>query len=70
VSRTNPGLTREELTRWLTAYGGSNQREFIKALNDINNASFPRISMGSRVSKGYTGGRHRCMTKRKTRKMH
>lgn len=66
VSRTNPGLTREDLTRWLTAYAGSDQRAFIKVLNDINNASFPRISMGSRVSKG---GTRRRMTKRKTRKM-
>jgi len=65
VSRTNPGLTREDLTRWLTAYAGSNQREFIKVLNDINNASFPRISVGS---KGSRGGRR--MTKKKTRKMH
>ena len=65
VSRTNPGLTREDLTRWLTAYGGSDQREFIKVLNDINNASFPRISVGS---KGSRGGRR--MTKKKTRKMH
>jgi hypothetical protein len=68
VSRTNPGLTREDLTRWLTAYAGSNQREFIKVLNDINNASFPRISVGSKGSKGSTGGSR--MTKRKTRKMH
>ena len=63
VSRTNPGLTREDLTRWLTAYGESNQAEFIRVLNDINHASFPRFSMGSK------GGRHRCMTKRKTIKM-
>jgi hypothetical protein len=67
VSRTNHGLTREDLTRWLTAYAGSDQRAFIKVLNDINNASFPRIYMGSRVSKG---GTRRRMTKRKTRKMH
>ena len=66
VSRTNPGLTREYLTRWLTAYRGSDQRAFIKVLNDINNASFPRISMGSRVSKG---GRRRRTTKIKTIKM-
>ena len=71
VSRTNPGLTREDLTRWLTAYAGSNQREFIKVLNDINNASFPRISRvstGSVGSKGSAGGRR--MTKRKPIKMH
>jgi hypothetical protein len=70
VSRTNPGLTREDLTRWLTAYRGSNQREFIKVLNDINNASFPRISRvstGSMGSKGSAGGSR--TTKRKTRKM-
>ena len=63
VSRTNSGLTREDLTRWLTAYGESNQAEFIRVLNDINHASFPRFSMGSK------GGRHRCMTKRNTIKM-
>jgi hypothetical protein len=71
VSRTNPGVTRKDLTRWLTAYRGSNQREFIKVLNDINNASFPRISRvstGSMGSKGSAGGSR--TTKRKTRKMH
>ena len=66
VSRTTPGLTREDLTRWLTAYAGSDQRAFITVLEAINNASFPRISMGSRVSKG---GTRRRMTKRKTIKM-
>ena len=63
VSRTNPGLTQEELTRWLTAYGGRDPDEFIRALNDINNASFPRISRVSR------GGTRRRVTKRKMRKM-
>jgi hypothetical protein len=63
VSRTNPGLTREDLTRWLTAYAGSDQGAFIQVLNDINNASFPMISMGSK------GGTRRRMTKRKTIKM-
>jgi hypothetical protein len=67
VSRTNPGLTREDLTRWLTAYGGSDQREFIRVLKAINNASFPRSSRGSRGSKGSRGGRR--MTKKKTRRM-
>jgi hypothetical protein len=67
VSRTNPGLTREDLTRWLTAYGGSDQREFIRVLKAINNASFPRSSRGSKGSKGSRGGRR--MTKKKTRRM-
>ena len=71
VSRTNPGLTREYLTRWLTAYGGSDQREFIRVLKAINNASFPRSSRGSKGSKGSKGSRGgRRMTKKKTRKMH
>jgi hypothetical protein len=61
VSRTNPGLTREDLTRWLTAYRESNQAEFIRVLNDINHASFPRFSRSS------AGGRR--MTKRNTIKM-
>lgn len=75
VSRTNPGLTREDLTRWLTAYKGNDQAEFIRVLNDINHASFPKFSRVSRgsasssVSKGSAGGRHRFMTKRKTIKM-
>ena len=63
VSRTNPGLTREDLTRWITAYKRNDQDEFIRVLNDINNESFPRISMGSK------GGTRRRMTKRKTIKM-
>jgi hypothetical protein len=69
VSRTNPGLTKDQLTRWLTAYEGSDQAAFLRVLNDINHASFPKFS---RVSRGYTGsagGRRRCMTKRKTIKM-
>jgi|LauGreDrversion2_6_1035139.scaffolds.fasta_scaffold11610_2 hypothetical protein len=60
VSRTNPGLTQEQLTLWLTAYGGHNQAEFIRVLNEINHASFPRVSRG---------GRRGRMTKRKTIKM-
>ena len=67
VSRTNPGLTREDLTRWITAYKGSNQDEFIRVLNDINHAGFPKFSRVSRVSKGSAGGRR--MTKRKPIKM-
>ena len=66
VSRPNPGLTKDQLTRWLTAYGGRDPDTFIRALNDINNASFPRISRISRVSKG---GTRRRMTKRKMQKM-
>ena len=64
VSRTNPGLTREQLTRWLNAYRGRDQGEFIRVLNDINHASFPKFS---RVSRGSAGGRR--MTKRKPIKM-
>ena len=64
VSSTNPGLRREELTQWLTAYKGSNQDEFIRVLNEINHAGFPKFS---RVSRGSAGGRR--MTKRKPIKM-
>lgn len=59
VSRTNPGLTRDQLTLWLTAYQNGNSDEFVKVLNDINSPSFARYSMG---------GRRRRMTKRKMRK--
>jgi hypothetical protein len=66
VSRTNPGVTREKLTLWLTAYGGRDPDAFMRVLHEINDASFPRVSRG---------GRRRCMTnnrnrmKRKIRKM-
>lgn len=60
VSRTNPGLTREQLTLWLTAYEESDQAAFLRVLHDINNASFPRVSRG---------GRCRRITKRKIRKL-
>ena len=70
VSSTNPGLRREELTQWLTAYEVSNQDEFIRVLNDINHAGFPKFS---RVSRGSAGGRRmtkrKTITMRKTRKM-
>ena len=64
VSRTNPGLTREQLTLWLNAYRGRDQGEFIRVLNDMNHASFPRFP---RFSRGSAGGRR--MTKRKPIKM-
>ena len=60
VSRTNPGLNGELLTRWLAAYSGRDQSEFRRVLRDINHASFPRIS---------AGGRRRRTAKRKTIKM-
>jgi hypothetical protein len=60
VSRTNPGLTKDQLTRWLTAYEGRDQAAFLRVLHDINDASFPRVSRG---------GRRRRMTKRKIRKL-
>jgi len=66
VSRTNPGLTEEDLTRWVTAYEGRDSDEFLKVLHEINHASFPRESM---VSRGSAGGRRGRMTKRKTIKM-
>ena len=69
VSRTNPGLREDQLTLWLTAYGGRDQAEFIRVLNDINHASFPKFSRVSRGSTGSAGGRRRRMTKRKTIKM-
>ena len=78
VSRTNPGLSKDQLTRWLTAYRGRDPDAFIRALNDINDASFPRISRVSKVSnvskvskvsKVSRGGTCRRMTKRKMRKM-
>jgi len=63
VSRPNPGLTKDQLTRWLTAYEGRDQAAFLRVLNEINDASFPRISRVSR------GGTRRRVTKRKMRKM-
>ena len=60
VSRTNPGLTKDQLTLWLTAYGGRDPDEFMRVLHEINHASFPRISRG---------GTRRRMTKRKMRKL-
>ena len=48
VSRTNPGLNGELVTRWLAAYSGRDQDEFKRVLRDINHASFPRISAGGR----------------------
>lgn len=60
VSRTNPGLNGELLTRWLAAYSGRDQSEFRRVLRDINHASFPMIS---------AGGRRRRTAKRKTIKM-
>jgi hypothetical protein len=74
VSRTNPGLTREDLTHWLTAYGGSDQDAYMRVLNDINNASFPKFSRVSRGSTGSAGGsrttKRKTIKMRKTRKMH
>lgn len=67
VSKTNPGLRREELTQWLTAYRGRNQDEFIRVLNDINHASFPRISTGSKG--GSRATKRKTIKMRKTRKM-
>jgi hypothetical protein len=66
VSRTNPGLSKDQLTRWLTAYEGRDQAAFLRVLNEINDASFPRISMVRRESRG---GTRRRMTKRKMLKM-
>ena len=71
VSRANPGLREDQLTLWLTAYGGRDQAEFQRVLHEINHASFPRGSTGS------AGGRRRRMTNNgnrnrmemKTRKM-
>jgi hypothetical protein len=60
VSRTNPGLTKDQLTLWLTAYGGRDPDEFMRVLHEINNASFPRVSRG---------GTRRRITKRKMRKL-
>ena len=60
VSRTNPGLTKDQLMRWLDAYGGRDQAEFNRVLREINHASFPRFSRG---------GTRRRMTKRKMRKL-
>jgi hypothetical protein len=44
----------------------TDQGSFIKVLKAINNASFPRVYMGSKGSAGSKGGKR--MTKRKTRK--
>ena len=70
VSRTNLGLTRDQLTLWLTAYRGRNEREFMRVLHEINHASFPRGSMGGRRRRTTTN-RNRMKRKvmKKTRKM-
>jgi hypothetical protein len=59
VSRTNPGLTKDQLMRWLDAYERHDQAEFKRLLREINHASFPRFSRG---------GTRRRITKRKMRK--
>ena len=70
VSRTNPGLTKDQLTRWLTAYGGRDQAEFKRVLHEINHAIFPRGSMGgTRRRMTNNGNRNRNGMKRKTRKL-
>jgi hypothetical protein len=70
VSRTNPGLTKDQLTRWLTAYGGRDQAEFKRVLHEINHAIFPRGSMGgTRRRITNNGNRNRNGMKRKTRKL-
>ena len=66
VSRTNPGLREDQLTLWLTAYKRNDQDEFIRVLNDINNASFPRVSAGGRRRRTT---KRKTITMRKTRKM-
>jgi hypothetical protein len=63
VSRTNPGLTEDQLTLFLAAYRGKDSSLFISVLKEINDKRFPP-----------TGGRRRRMTnnnrmKGKTRKM-
>ena len=67
VSRTNPGLREDQLTLWLTAYKRNDQDEFIRVLNDINHASFPRISTGSKG--GSRATKRKTIKMRKTRKM-
>jgi hypothetical protein len=70
VSRTNPGLTKDQLTRWLTAYGGRDDAEFKRVLREINHAIFPRGSMGgTRRRMTNNGNRNRNGMKRKTRKL-
>jgi hypothetical protein len=48
VSRTNPGLSQDQLKRMLIAYKGKVDHEFIKVLHEINDASFPRDMSGGR----------------------
>lgn len=50
VSRTNPGLTEDQLTLFLEAYRGEDQAEFIRVLKQINDPRFPK------------GGRRKRMT--------
>ena len=57
VSRTNPGLSEDQITEFLEAYRGKEQDRFIDVLKRINNPRFPM------------GGRRRRMTKRKPIKM-
>lgn len=60
VGKSNPGLTQNQLTRWLNAYKGEDPLEFIQVLNEINHADSPPAVMG---------GRRRRMVTRKTRQM-
>lgn len=50
VSKTNPGLTEDQLTLFLEAYRHNDQDKFISVLNQINNPIFPK------------GGRRKRMT--------
>lgn len=57
VSRTNPGLSEDQITKFLEAYRGKDGSRFIAVLKRINDPRFPM------------GGRRRRMTKRKPIKM-
>jgi len=59
VGKSNPGLTEDQLKRWLAAYKGEDPHEFIRVLNEINHADSPPAVMGG----------SRRMVTRKTRQM-
>lgn len=65
---SNPGLTEDQLIRWLNAYGGDDPDAYMRILNEINHASFPRVSMGGR-RKRMTNNTNRNRIKKKTGKM-
>lgn len=68
VSKTNPGLREDQLTRWLNAYREHDPDAYMRMLNEINDQSFPRVSIGGR-RKRMTNNINRNRIKKKSGKM-